>query len=838
MQASKNVFIRDVIGRSSVVFSIPVYQRNYSWLTAHTVHLLNDIEAILESGATRCHFLGSIVVLLEPTQAFSVQRFILIDGQQRVTTFMLLLLAVSEAYPELRERIWEDYLHNKHVDSPEDRVKLQPLNDDAIQFRALLNHQPDLLKDSSLMMRNFKECKRYLERWRSRYDSGDIWKALHMIEVVSITLEMGVDDPQEIFESINSTGLPLSKSDLIRNFLLMGEPEQKRLYHEYWVPIEQRIAAIADRNALDQFFFVYLQSHSVEVINKERLYQHFITHCRHVGCSGAASKEGLLQELRRAVEVYASFFIPPSHYSPRVQHLLLCLRSLEQATIYPFLYLVFKDFQAQIIDAHTLERTLELLLAYLIRRMVCGVPSNSLKAFFCGLYGRVFRIEENKHRYCEAINKFLFSLSSRDRFPSEAEFLAQLEKVDLYHNNRICRLILAELENGAGKEQVRMDNMTIEHIMPQKLNAEWAHISAEDHGTYLHTLGNLTITGMNAELSNNSFVKKKAILLESKATLLNRDVIDKQVWSIADIRQRAGRLAHLVNARFSVQPVHDPDIIFEPSGTLTLETPELATGSQILSYIFRGEEYACANYYVLIRELIYRLDKEQPDMLPELVLRAGDKGIKGIKVTYQYGSEGLWYPMAVRDNVYVDIHGSAATVLRKIRYLFTQYQVSLNQLLIRVRKKNQEGAESAQELSPIKKFQMDFWKASYESAERDVDFMKVFTHEKPRPHHWSVLRPGRTKCHLAFLVYPTRGCVGCEFYIKGNMELYAQLKSRHEQLVQELGEQLHWYAGSRDGRVVAYLEGEVSAKAEEWEKYFRWMRATALRFIEVFSRYI
>lgn len=685
MEAHKHTFIKDVIGKSDAMYTIPVYQRNYSWDVSHTTHLLNDIESILESGASKRHFLGSIVVMLEESMAYSVQRFTLIDGQQRVTTFMLLLIAITEVYPERREQIWNEYLHNKYGTTAEDREKLSLLNHDGEEFRLILNGKTDRIGSNSRMMRNYLTCRRYVERWKQRYTADAVKNALHMLEVVSIALIAGKDDPQEIFESINSTGLPLSKGDLIRNYLLMGERDQKRLYEECWVPLEQVLGTIEGKCVPDQFFYVLLQAQSAEVINKERLYQHFVAYYQK---TVHTTKEEFLRELHQAAKIYASFFVNNPHYSPGIQQQLQKLRMLDQATVYPFLYLVFKDYHRQIITEATLEGVLRLLIVYLMRRIVCGVPSNSLRSLFSGLYGRVFREKGNYARYGDAINKFLFTLTSRDKYPTESEFRERLEMVDLYHHPSLCRLILAELENGGSKEQVRMDNMTIEHIMPQRLNAEWAHIPMEDHGMYLHTLGNLTLTAMNAELSNHSFAKKKEILAASKVRILNPDVTDKAEWGIADIQRRGSRLARLVCERFRVQPVYDPSIVFEAANTITLATPELATGTKILSYIYCGEEHACLNYYILARELIFRLDREHPEMLHEMVRRHRDKSVKGYKIHYQYGNEGLWNPMALRDNVYADIHGSSATVLRKIRYLFDQYGIDPAQLEIRVKQKS------------------------------------------------------------------------------------------------------------------------------------------------------
>lgn len=545
MDAHKLWMLRDFIGTNKVLFRIPVYQRNYDWSDSNRNRLLDDVYTIIETGEK--HFLGTIVFMAAKSGGFALQEYIIIDGQQRLTTLMLILKALSvvaqsvgdECYHEIEEQ----YLHNKYCDE-EFKVKLKPIKTDNRQFLLLINGKLDEMDEETHIYQNFMLCKERFERWCSRgINPSAVLDALTKLEIVEIVLTKGEDDPQVIFESINSTGLELSNADLIRNYLLMNADDQERLYEDYWLFIEKTLRNKMDYSNLDDFFMQYIVYKTSKPVNSRQLYSSFVKLFKDSGYT----QEAILEELKYYARIFGAFVYGSDIYSQNINKLLKSLRLLNQTTCYPFLLHVFDDYHHNVIDEATVEKILHFILSYLLRRLVCGVPSNTLRGLFTYLYNRIFKVSSNKKKYYESLNKFLFTVSSKDVVPSAAEFERSLQRANIYGNNALCRFLLLDIENGDGKEVLQAENLTIEHIMPQTLSADWNYINPEEHEQYLHTLGNLSVTGYNSELSNKSFKEKQDIIREnSKAVILNSDVIDKDSWGIIDIQARAKRLADIV----------------------------------------------------------------------------------------------------------------------------------------------------------------------------------------------------------------------------------------------------------------------------------------------------
>ena len=562
MDAHKLWMLRDFIGTNKVLFRIPVYQRNYDWSESNCNRLLDDIYGIMQSGDK--HFLGTIVFMAAKSGGFALQEYIIIDGQQRLTTLMLILKALSVVAESVGDdcyhEIEEQYLHNKYCDE-EFKVKLKPIKSDNNQFLLLLEDKIDEMDEDTHIYHNFMLCKERFERWAEKcINPSQVLDALTKLEIVEIVLTKGEDDPQVIFESINSTGLELSNADLIRNYLLMNADDQEKLYENYWLYIEKTLRNKMDYSNLDAFFMQYIVYKTSKPVNSRQLYNSFVKLFKDSGYS----QESILKELRYYAEIFGAFVYGSDKYSDRINKLLYRLRVLNQTTCYPFLLHVFDDYHQGVIDEATVEQILQFILAYLLRRMVCGVPSNTLRGLFTYLYNRIFKVASNKQKYYETLNKFLFTVSSKDVIPSAGEFERALQKANIYGNNALCRFLLLDIENGDGKEILQAENLTIEHIMPQTLSADWSHIRPEEHEEYLHTLGNLSVTGYNSELSNKSFAEKQDIIREnSKAVILNSDVLDKESWNVADIQARAKRLAGIVLTRYKIDRILDDSIDFE-----------------------------------------------------------------------------------------------------------------------------------------------------------------------------------------------------------------------------------------------------------------------------------
>ena len=673
MDAHKLWMLRDFIGTNKVLFRIPVYQRNYDWSESNCNRLLDDIYGIMQSGDK--HFLGTIVFMAAKSGGFALQEYIIIDGQQRLTTLMLVLKALSVVAESVGDdcyhEIEEQYLHNKYCDE-EFKVKLKPIKSDNNQFLLLLEDKIDEMDEDTHIYHNFMLCKERFERWAERgINPSQVLDALTKLEIVEIVLTKGEDDPQVIFESINSTGLELSNADLIRNYLLMNADDQEKLYENYWLYIEKTLRNKMDYSNLDAFFMQYIVYKTSKPVNSRQLYNSFVKLFKDSGYS----QESILKELRYYAEIFGAFVYGSDKYSDRINKLLYRLRVLNQTTCYPFLLHVFDDYHQGIITEETVEKILQFILAYLLRRMVCGVPSNTLRGLFTYLYNRIFKVASNKQKYYETLNKFLFTVSSKDAIPSAAEFERALQKANIYGNNALCRFLLLDIENGDGKEILQAENLTIEHIMPQTLSADWSHIRPEEHEEYLHTLGNLSVTGYNSELSNKSFAEKQDIIREnSKAVILNSDVLDKESWNIADIQARAKRLAGIVLTRYKIDRVLDDSIEFEYIETLTLDNYDEVTGKKLVSFKLFGETYRQNKYALMLLDVIKLLDKKNPGKLQTLAENNYSfNSTKRKHVHLNLDGSGMRWPWKVTDGIYLEANLSAWSCVRFIENLLSEF---------------------------------------------------------------------------------------------------------------------------------------------------------------------
>lgn len=679
MDAHKLWMLRDFIGTNKVLFRIPVYQRNYDWSESNCNRLLDDIYNIMQSGDK--HFLGTIVFMAARSGGFALQEYVIIDGQQRLTTLMLVLKALSVVAKDVGDdcyhEIEEQYLHNKYCDE-EFKVKLKPIKSDNNQFLLLLGDMLDEMDEDTHIYHNFILCKGRFDRWAEKgITPSQVLDALTKLEIVEIVLTKGEDDPQVIFESINSTGLDLSNADLIRNYLLMNADDQEKLYENYWLYIEKTLRNKMDYSNLDAFFMQYIVYKTSKPINSRQLYHGFVKLFKDSGYS----QESILKELRYYAEIFGAFVYGNDKYSKRINKLLYRLRVLNQTTCYPFLLHVFDDYHQGIINEETVEKILQFILSYLLRRMVCGVPSNTLRGLFTYLYNRIFKVVSNKQKYYETLNKFLFTVSSKDVIPSAAEFERALQKANVYGNNALCRFLLLDIENGDGKEILQAENLTIEHIMPQTLSADWRHIRPEEHEEYLHTLGNLSVTGYNSELSNKSFPEKQEIIREnSKAVVLNSDVLDKESWNIADIQARAKRLAGIIMARYSIERIVDDSIEFEYIETLTLDDYDEVTGKKLVSFKLFDETYRQSKYVLMLLDVIKLLDKKAPGKLQTLAeYNYSFNSTKRKHVHLNLDGSDMRWPWKVTDGIYLEANLSAWSCIRFIENLLAEFGFAKDQ---------------------------------------------------------------------------------------------------------------------------------------------------------------
>ena len=688
MKADSIRLIGDLINNNKTLFRIPVYQRNYDWSEDHCKRLFDDIERII-NGKTQKHFLGSMVYISSNNSIEGLlHNYVIIDGQQRLTTIMLLLKALSERSKALHDESTfydiNDILYNRNTDSF--RLKLKAAVSDDKNFSALLEDRFSEIDRSSKIFINYEICSECVKKWtESEISPAKILLALHKLEVVSISLSEDQDDPQIIFESINSTGLDLSNADLIRNFLLMNEPEQERLFNEYWRPIELNLKEGNDYTNLNNFFAHYMIFRTNSIVDSNKyLYRTFTDFFRKQNYI----HEGILRELKPLSEIYKAFVRPgSSKYPDDVKKNLEGFRLLNQSTCYPFLLHIFDDYEHGVIDSQILSKTVKFLLSYIVRRLICKLPSNSLNKLFPSLYSRIFKVQANKAKYYEAVNKFISTMMTKNRLPSDYEITEALVNDDLYSQKTLCRFLLNEIENGESKEILSSDNLTIEHIMPQNLNPEWKRLATyEDHQRWLHTIGNLTLTGSNPELSDKSFREKKEILRKSKAVNLNSDVINQDTWTSAEIHERCRRLAKIIIDRFKTEKINDPELVFESLTKITLDDDfDKVTNSYLEAFVFDDEDYKQSYFAVMLVDVVKLLDEMRPDVLERLAQENFTAGWKPY-ITYDNASS-MKNPREIRNGIFIELSMSAKTIMNFIRALFDEFEVNKSRFYILINNK-------------------------------------------------------------------------------------------------------------------------------------------------------
>ncbi len=538
--------------RRSPQFVIPVYQRTYSWTERECQQLWDDILRTGSDDEIAAHFVGSIVYIEESLyQVTSQSPLLVIDGQQRLTTVMLILEALArhvgdgEPVDGFSARKLRQYYLLNPLEEDERGFKLVLTQTDKESLIALMLQRPLPTEASLRVTENFEYFQKQISALGD--DVTPICRGLAKLMVVDIALSREQDNPQLIFESMNSTGRELSQADLIRNFVLMGlEPiQQTRLYGDHWRPMELAFGQEAYGTHFDGFMRHYLTLKTGEIPNVGRVYEAFKAYARQPEVERGGI-DWLVADIQRFAGYYCSMALDRES-TGLLSEAFRDLRELRVDVAYPFLLELYCDYDLDAITEDELCEVVRLVEAYVYRRAVCSIPTNSLNKTFA-TFGR----ELKKDRYLESIKAHFLLMPSYRRFPRDDEFKRELRGRDLY-NFRSRSYWLRRLENHGRKERVPVDEYTIEHIMPQNedLSAEWRSDLGPErervHETWLHTLGNLTLTGYNSEYSDRPFVEKRDMEggFKMSPLRLNEGIGWLERWDEGAIQIRADRLADL-----------------------------------------------------------------------------------------------------------------------------------------------------------------------------------------------------------------------------------------------------------------------------------------------------
>lgn len=612
--------VEEFLSSNKTQFVIPVYQRNYDWTVGQCKQLLDDIIEVGTNKKSNAHFIGSIVFVHDDIYTTGkIKELTIIDGQQRVTTLTLIYLVLHRLAKELNNEglvaeISETYLINKFA-SEEEKLKLRPTenNDSALKY-LLRCDVTEEYPDFSKLIDNFNYFK-------GRITEGNyqvVMTGLSKLMFVEISLDREKDDPQRIFESLNSTGLDLSQADLIRNYILMGlkRKDQNKIYQNYWEVIE-KLAKDETKNMsrVSDFIRDYLTLENNKIPNKGKVYLEFKNK---YPIPTFEDLEANLSGIKALVKYYNKLINPKNETDKEISLQLEYINRLEINVAYPFLMKVYEDYNNSLIDKTTFLKVLEIIQSFTWRRFIAGLPTNALNKIFMNLYDKV-----DHGNYFYSIQKSLLQRSGAQRFPKNEETIDALKVKDVYNINSKNRTYLLErLENHENREPVLIDgnsDITIEHIFPQHPDNKWKIDLGNDEYTfikenYLNTIGNLTLSGNNGRLGNKPFIEKRDMEntgYKDSRLWLNKYLSKIEKWDKAAIE---GRIA-LITERFlkiwdfpSITIVEDTE-----NGEVNIFEAEEPKHKKLEYAIFLGSKLEIREVAKLYVEVFKQLFELQPE---------------------------------------------------------------------------------------------------------------------------------------------------------------------------------------------------------------------------------
>ncbi|GAA7158581.1 DUF262 and DUF1524 domain-containing protein [Helicobacter pylori] len=537
MEADATTLLKFIIDNQKNQLIIPIYQRLYSWEKEQCKQLWDDIIKIGGDDKIDGHFIGSILYVLDGIK-HSDNTLLIIDGQQRLTTITLLLTALRDHWSDKRKEIEDHYLINSDKDGDE-KFRLILSESDKDTLLSLIDKDRRKPSEfSSKIMENFK----LFEEWVSNTDKLEtIFKGLDKLMIVEIALEKGKDDPQLIFESMNSKGIELTQTDLIRNYIVMETEIEKQegFYNKYWRAMEGDFKQ--NKKLFDRFVRHYLTIKTGEIPNINKVY---------AALKDYRQKEGIgIEDLLKDLQKYCGYFcriVFKKESDKDLNKALGFLVGLKMDVIYPLLLELYSDYSDGVLSKDDFRRSIALIESYICRRAVCGLGTNSLNKVFPSFARHI-----QKDEYFKSLKVHFGYLTEKQRFPNNNEFKDCFITINFYKFKKM-EYFFERLENFDRKERVYThDEYTIEHIMPQKLTEEWEKDLGENfqeiHDKYLHTIGNLTLTGYNSEYSNKSFQEKRDMEggFKDSPLRLNQSLRDLESFGEEEIEKRANDLADL-----------------------------------------------------------------------------------------------------------------------------------------------------------------------------------------------------------------------------------------------------------------------------------------------------
>ena len=688
----KKEYLVDFLGKNRNLI-IPVYQRNYAWKERECKRLFEDIVNIYTDKLDK-YFMGAVVIVGDGDRTSQ-----LIDGQQRMTSISLLLLAMSNLLKlkkiksieeKLADHIWNQHLVNKRISNDDDKyIKLKQVNQDDKAYKNLFliagcdsnsyDNAPELKKTD--IYKNYMFFEKKIKEFCKDKNFDDIWSAFEKIEIAIISLDIRYGDkPQVVFETINSTGKALEDSDLIRNYILMNEDleTQEKWFKNYWEDIEKYtyIDNKSDTTDAIRCYLMYSQKVHVKITDT---YDNFKSHIDGIGKNssrdgGLSSVEIFLQELKTFSKYYKWFSVicDNTEFEKRFK----LFRQIKQTTPYPYFMSLMNLYEKEDLEENIVCQVLDFILSYHIRRSVLDKESNVYNKTYVKLLKKIDVALDNtcsiNDGYLNALYTVFANLSDRDKYPDDKGVKAELSNKNFY-KSKIKKIVLEKMCNLDTKEKILIDdNITIEHIMPQTLTEHWKRDLGNEwesiYEKYLHTIGNLTLTGYNKKYNNKPFQEKKKLIAEYSNISINKYFKNVNSWGENSIIENANRMIKLFNEAYPDIKNRD-DYKEKQEGYLSLDELD-PTGKKVHSYKLLGDVVEVENsswkyLFGSVCKQLYELDSE-------VFLDY----IKDEKNYSDREDNGFSNPLMITDNLYFEGHRSAKSSVDYLIRILSAYDYS------------------------------------------------------------------------------------------------------------------------------------------------------------------
>lgn len=840
MKGSECKFLKFMEG-SGKRFVIPVYQRNYDWKTEQCKQLFDDLMKIIRNNR-RSHFFGSVVSVYNPDGRND--EFLIIDGQQRLTTVSLVLLAIynlldeeilASESPYLKQRILEEYLVDKWA-KQETRIKLKPVKNDRDAFGKLFESADEHIRESNLTT-NYDY---FYERIQKREISVDeLFDAVCRLEIISITLN-NEDNPQLIFESLNSTGLDLSEGDKIRNYILMGLPTklQDEYYEKYWNRIEK-----CTHYDVSSFIRDYLSIKQSAISPQKKIYINFKDYVESIG----EDTQNLLEELLDYAKSY-QILLGGGTEDKALNACIYRLNRLETTVTRPFFLEVFRLYNEQKLNLSQVREIFLITESYLFRRTICDLPSNALNKIFLLLNKEIIRLDGTDADYVEKLKYILLSKKERSRFPDDYEFSLNLTERPVYLMNSKNKLyILERFENWGTLEDKDVyghcdDGVySIEHIMPQHLTPSWINELGENweeiHETWLHRIANLTLTAYNSRYSNNSFEEKKTMRngFKESGIRMNIYIAEKEKWTLSELEERNEYLKSR-----SLEIWQLPQTQYQPKekqfDTCTLSDEFSLRGRIINRFAYKNTEQPVGSWTEMFQKVVRILYSEDRGIITRLAVSSEGK----LSSSFDTSEDKFINAAEIVDGVYVSVNSNTDQKLNLLRNLFELYHIDPEDLIFYLddESKKSDGNDGITAENCFK-----YWTNALELIKQANIDAGLFSKTNPVKRGYVAGYFGIGGFEITCVA--RRGNASVQFYLgksdrEANKKAFDKLYSNKDAIESALGEQLEWNRG--DDIVASYISyrlNNVDVNDEsDWKLMAEFHAEQSKKFYDVFVPYL